>query len=501
MPASNVAYSSPSYPAAPITGDRLAALSAASVRQLWAKGVEVWEQTSDFFAEMEGRGAMSIIQTETDLAKGAGQKITFTNRSGLYGEAHTGDDLFTDSSHYEELLLGSNELNVDWFRHSVRYTERAEEKMGMRGELMDDLPDALGQWAGRLKTENQFMLFRERAPSENKVTLTGSLTWNSIVEYAQMMKRWGAPPAKVGTDAAGRAVRGYCIVACTDALTSLELDPNFLQALREAGTRGPVNSIFTGGYTNVRGHVIREFEAIEHDGYGAIGSPLNPMARLGTAMTALDVAAANYIVGGGSDYDANNILVKPTKWFPDFAFKFLAGDALAAGTDDFYVAIVNPPNAATDPNKYGFYKIGVGQPVALVANNGVKLAIASGLAAVATAATGATSGAAKVTTLGGVTWDATKHTNNHPVDALVVLVDSNAKALFDSLVLSAACARRGYGKYRNRRTTQDHEGGFVRDVYFNTVFGNALRSNRKGRVPGVLRLRHTGKYAGLPLPS
>jgi hypothetical protein len=281
----------------------------------------------------------------------------------------------------------------------------------------------------------------------------------------------------------------------------LEFDPNFLQALREAGNRGRVNSIFTGGYTNVRGHVIKEYEAIEHDGYGAIGSPLNPMARLGTARTSIAVGAADYIVGGGSDYDANNILVKPMKHFPEYAYPFLAGDTFTIAGNASYVAIINPPNAATDPNKYGFYKIGVGQPVALVANNGVKLAIESGLASAAVAATGATSGAARVTTLGGVTWDPTKHTNNHPVDALVVEVDSNCKALFSSFILGAACSRRGYGKFRNRRTTQDYEGGFVRDVYFNTVFGNALRSNRKSRVPGVVVLKHTGKYAGLPLPA
>lgn len=487
----NPAYSSPSFNGAPTTGDRLAALAPGAVRELWKKGVEVWEQTSDFFAEMEGRGAMSIIQTETDTSKGAGQKITFTNKSGLYGEAHMGDELFNDSRHFEELRLGTNELLVDWFRHSVRYTERSEEKMGMRGEITDGLPEDLGQWAGRLKTENQFMLFRERVPDENRFTLSGALSWNGIVEYAQMMKRWGAPPARIGKDTAGRPVRGYCVVACSDALTSLEYDSTFMQALREAGTRGPVNSIFSGGYTHVRGHVIKEYEAIEHDGYGAIGSPLNPMARLGAVRTAVTTNAPDYIYGGGSDYDANDILVKPMKWFPNFGFRFLAGDALSGGSTPFYVAVVNPPMALTDPGKFGLYKV--------TSNDGVKLTITEALAASTGSASGG--GAAKVTTLGGVTWDGDKHTNNHPVDALVVEVNSDAKALFTSLILSAACARRGYGKYRNRRTTQDHEGGFIRDVYFNTVFGNALRSNRKGRVPGVVRMKHTGRYAGLPLPS
>jgi hypothetical protein len=144
--AANPAYATASYTEAPITGAQLAALSPAAVRMLWKAGVDVHEETSDFCAEMEGSGPMSIIQTETDTSKGAGQQITFTNKSGLYAEAHMGEERFTDSRHYEELLIGTNSLKVDWFRHGVDYTERSEEYIGMRGELVAGLPAQLGDW-------------------------------------------------------------------------------------------------------------------------------------------------------------------------------------------------------------------------------------------------------------------------------------------------------------------------------------------------------------------
>lgn len=506
MPASNPAYSSPAYTKTAITGDRLATLDAASVRQLWKKGVEVNETQNDFWSQFEGNSPMSLIQVENDTAKGAGQKITFTNRSGLYGEPHMGEDRFTDSSHYEELLIGSNDLTVDWFRHGVEYTERAEEKMGMRGELMDGLPQALGEWGGRLKSEKIFMCLREQVNAENIVSVTDPLSWNFIVEHAALMKRWGAASALVPTNKNGYMARRYVIVAEEDALVSLEQDDDYIAALKSTSEVGAARTYFDGGWTDLRGHRIVPYNGLEHDGYGAIGSPMKPLGRLATAMTAVNVAAANYIVLGGSDYDANNILVKPAKYFPGYAYPVQAGVTLTPSSADFFVAIINPPNAATDPNKYGLYRIGTGQPVPLTANDGVKLAIEAGLTSAATAATGATSGAEKVTAAnalatGSPAWDAAVHTNNHPVDALVCLVWPTAVPKVCSFMLGASAARRGYGKHRNRRTFDEKEGGFVRNVFFNTVMGQSVRKNRRGRAPAVLTVWHEGILAGTPLPT
>lgn len=504
----NPAYTTGAYTESPITGTTLSTLSSDSVRKLWKKGVDTFEETNDFFAEMEGSDPMSIIQTETDTSKGAGQSIFFTNRSGLYGEAHMGEERFTDSKHYEELLIGSNTLAVDWFRHGVEYTERSEEYMGMRGELVAGLPQALGEWGGRLKTEKVFMTWRDKINSENMISVSGGLTWNEVVKNAQMMKRWGASSAMVGRDPNGKPLRRYCVIACTDALTSLKLDSDYRDLLKTTRNEQGAKYIFSGGFADIDGHVIKEYEAIEHDGYGAIGSPMNPMGRLGVARTSITTNAADYVVLGGADYardTTNNTLIKPAKWFPEFAYKYNVGDTATPAGTAFYIAIINPPNAATDPNKYGLYEVGTGADGSLTANNGVRLALKNGLASSATSASGA--GCAKVinsssfTGAGSLAFNSTYHTNNHPVGALVVLVDVNAVPLFHSFIVGAASTRRGYGKYRNNRTFQNKEGNFVRDVYFNTVMGTALRTNRLGRAPGVLRMTHQGIYAGTPLPT
>lgn len=505
---SNPAYSAPTYTQSPITGDRLKALDANSVRQLWKKGVEVYEQAEDFWRPFMGSDPLSLIQVENDTSKGAGQKITFTNKSGLYFEPHMGDERFHDSSHYEELLIGSNDLTVDWFRHGVEYTERSEELMGMRGELVDGLPMELGKWAGRLSSEKIFMLLREQVPGENVINLTTGLGYNSIVTYAQNMKRWGAASAAVGRMKNGAPIRRYVVITPEDALTSLKLDSDYKDALKN--TSQPEGGyFFSGGITDIDGHMIRPYNGVEHDGYGAIGSPMNPLARLGVAIPSINVGAANYIIGGGSDYDANLLSrVKTTKYFPGYDYKVQADLTLTGSTDDFFVAVVNPPNAAVDPGKYGLYKIGTvtDGTTPIKGNDGNKLIIKAALASGAAAATGSTYGAAKVTAAGALgtdspAWDATKHTNNHPVDALVVLVWPSGVPKFCSFIMGAAAARRGYGKYRNNRSFDNKEGNFVRDVYFNTVMGQSLRKNRKGRVPGVLTLWHKGILAGTPLPT
>lgn len=507
MPA-NPAYSSPSYTASPITGDRLKALDANSVRQIWKKGVEVYEQAEDFWKPFMGSDPLSLIQTETSLSTGAGQKMTFTNRSGLYYEPHLGDERFDNSAHYEELLIGSNSLDVDWFRHGIEYTERSEEVMGMRGELLAGLPDELGKYAGRLSSEKIFMLLREQTPGENKINYNGVLNFNAIVTYAQNMKRWGAASAAVGKMANGRALRRYMVVTPEDALTSLKLDSDYRDALKNT-TQPQGAYFFSGEVTDVDGHLIRPYNGVEHDGYGAIGSPMNPLARLANARTSIAAGAANYITGGGSDYDANQAAwVKTMKYFPGFNYKVQAGLTLTGDTSDFFVAVINPPHAATDPGKYGLYKVGAvtNGTTPIVSNDGNNLIIKTALGSGVVAATGSTYGANVVTAAGALgtdspAWDATKHTNNHPVDALVVLVYPSGVPKFCTFILGAACARRGYGKYRNNRTFQNKEGNFVRNVFFNTVMGQSLRSNRKGRVPGVTCIWHKGILAGTPLPT
>ena len=377
----------------------------------------------------------------------------------------------------------------------------------MRGELKNNLPAQLGEWMGRAKTERLFMMFNYKCDSNSYVFANGKsnadalvsadvLDWDEVVVMNTQMKRRGGKPAIMGKTRNGRPLFRNCVIATSDSLFSLEMDSNYKQVLREAGARGEgSNFLFDGGYTDIRGNVIKEYVPIDHDGYGPIGSPLNPKADLGVAITAN--TTAQDIVGGGDAVGAALTNIMYTKYFPKYAYQWLPSDVLAVDgsvtswtdpSDNFYVLIINPPGGA-DGNKIGMYEVS--------ANDGHKLTVTKRLRAAA-------SGDA-VTTLGDVTWNTGVwngvHTDSHPVGSTVVLCNSKGVPIGHSLMLGAAAALRGYGKYRNHRSEQKHEGGFVQDTFITSVFGQEPRRDRRLRTPAVMHLTHAVQYPGLPIPT
>ena len=117
-----------------ITGTKLAAMAPDSVRKLWSEGFLKYEQTTDFFANLEGMGPTAPIQVKTDTSKGKGQKITFSVLSGFYDEPHIDEELFHTPDDFEEIAMSDFDMTVGWARHGVRNLELTEEVMGMRGE-------------------------------------------------------------------------------------------------------------------------------------------------------------------------------------------------------------------------------------------------------------------------------------------------------------------------------------------------------------------------------
>jgi hypothetical protein len=491
-----------------------------AVRELWRKGVEVYEQTTDFFSSMEG-GDDAIIQTVNDTTKGRGQKITFTQMAGLYGEPKHGDELFNDGDDFESIKLHSYDLSVDFMRHGVRYTERAEEFMGMRGEIAVGIPRELGKWMGRNKSEKLFMMFVHKGGPENYVYAgdknsfdnllsADTLDWDTIVAANTQLSRLNGQPAKVGSDKAGNPVHRYCTVATTDALFSLEQDGDFKDAQEQAGPDAYSNIMFTGGYTDVRGNIIKKYNPIDHDGYGAIASPLNPVAKLGCttddgfATTTGGGGAADTIYGGGSS--AAGALTDPAyfKYFPLYQFKFLATETLVlansiygAWTSGFLVAVVNHANAPVDPGKIGFYHV--------TTNDGNKLTVTTGAA-------GRFNGTTDATNFSNIfdpdvpgtpgTFNSTYHTIDHAAGfASIYLVNAKGVPIGHSLFLGKQSARRGYGKYRNMRSSDEHEGGFVKDVFCTSVFGQEPCEDAAGRKPGYLVISHALQIAGVPFPT
>jgi len=334
-----------------------------------------------------------------------------------------------------------------------------------------------------------------------------------------------------------KSLLAYVVVACTDALTSLEEDQEYRDIIKVTKNEAGASYIFSQGYTPVRGHVIKEYLTPIHDGYGALGSPLNPMGQLGVAIaggTNIKSGTPLNIIGGSTDYDPNNILIKPQKYFPNYAYRFTAGTlapaagnlpaAITPANLPFCVAIVNPSNAATDPNKFGLYQCttndGVnlnvtralvdGSTIAAAASSGGSPALVVSFAITGTSSTGwgSTAGlgsrisGSNVVGIGGLpgwTWDGTKNSNTHPVDAFYYFVGVDAIPLFYSIMLGAGSIRRGYGEVEGERMPGEKEAGFIKESYFVSVFGQNFAVNRKNKLPGAIVFLHQGILIGTGL--
>lgn len=477
------------------TGEDLQALDADALRFLWQKKVKVHAQEEDFFKEFEGMRPDSLIETVRDTSKGGGQSIRFTSMGGFYRDGKHGEDEFENSTDFEKIKLDTDTLYVDWIRNGWRHSQRMEDFMGLRYELSNKVPEELGKWLGRKKNWTMWMSYRELGTGSNHMIAGGrasvddlvtgdGLSWNDIVDAGTVLKTRGAPPAYLGKIKNNPIFR-YCVMSSATGLRNLKQDADYLEALQQAGNDSfDANHMFTGGYADVDGHMIREFRDLDHGGNGPIGSPITPRIRIKDAITS---GTSGFTITGG-DGDTG---VKFTQAFPNHDFKFNASHILSKSGSpvDFYVAIVNPPTAATDPGKIGFYKCST--------NDGNKITVTQRLASSA-------SGIA-ATTVGSVTWNtgvwSGKHTVTHPAGATAYLCNAKGQPYGWTVIAGAQSARRAYGKYDGHRATDSKEGKFFQEVYIWSVFGQKPVMREDGEYPNYITIKHAINYPGVPFPT
>lgn len=489
----------------PNTATALAAMSPDSVRILWQKEVDVFEQNEDFWGKFEGGSKDSPIYVINDTSVDKGLKFRVTSRAGYYGRGKSGDALFTDSDDFEQDVINSNEMQADYLRNATSATKRTDEYMGMQGELVNGQAAELGKWMGREKSARAGMTFVLKGNSRNLLLAGGAtdqddlvtadgLLYDDILYMGQALKPMGGSPCEIGT-VRGSPVYKYCVVGTTPGLFSLKQDPDYKQILRDAGPREKYdeNPLFEGGYMDLDGHRIVEYNPIDPDGYAWSGSWFNAKAYLGEAITAGTAAFA--IKGGGSAAAAAKTNIDYFRFFPNYAFEFTPEDIYVPGSTQQYLLIVNPRGAVTadnpQPGSVGMYGYTTG-------NNGNQITINQRLADVQ-------NGPVALQTVGDVTWNtgvwANHHSMVHPIGSTIVLCNAKGVPIGDTVMMGRMCMLRGYGMYRNKRTQWNVDGDFETRKYIMTVFGQQLRKNVNDNYPGYVRLRHALRYPELGLPT
>lgn len=459
--------------------------------EIWRAGAYMYEQTEDVFSRMEG-GADALIETVTDTSRGKGHTVNFRTETGYYGEGKQDNEEFDDSDDFEEDLMNTDSLKVGLLRNATTWWFTTDDELGMSGELHSGKNEKLGEWMGREKTFQMAACATLTTNPDNHVVADG-FTVSLIEDTTAMLRPLGGSPAMLHTDANGNKIWGLCYLTTTEGHRALQADPRYDTVLQNARERSASNPLFTGDSVMVRGNLVKHWDVKDHDGEGAVGSHLNPHAYLGVAIA---TGTANIdIKGGGNATAAAKTKIKFMRFMPRYAFRLVGAGAVSATASTqglnaagrFYVTITNPKNAATDPNKWGFYEIAT--------NDGHKLTTYKRLA-------GTASGDA-ATTVGGVSWDSAKNTVTHPVGSLITWSDKNGVPLGRTLAMGKAALRRGYGSFRNKRMTQDLEGGARKQLFIASIFGQGVRKDYLKRNPGIIVITHPIGYSGWahPVPA
>lgn len=490
------------------TGAGLTTQDSLNASKLWKKGADKFEESEDVFQSMEG-GESALIQVETDLSKGEGQQIYFRVKSGFYGTGKRTGEYFTAENDFEPIHMKTNSLTVGIIRNATRTDMMMEEELGMRGELEGGVNEELGKWMGREKTRQMGLSLLHQVSNSNHMYCGGrssvdglvsgdELSPDDLIVAGAMLEGMGGKPAYMGKDPLGNDIHSLMFLTSQYGSMSIEMDPETKANNRAAaGANGYNNRLFQGGLIDVAGHKVKKWRVIDHDGVGPIGSFLNPKAYLGIACvtgTSADLTGGGRGITGGGDATSAAARSSGIRFFVDFprlAYTFCNGDTISAtasthqlnADNKFYVVIVNPSTSDVDASirgKWGMCRIS--------ANDGNELTPDLKLGA-------AISGIAH-TTVGGVTYDAALNTDVHPSGSLVYLANQYGKPLFRTVGLAKRATRRGYGKFRNLRLTDKQEGGYIREVYIASIFGQKPVADRRDRFPGVIVLHHTGKYPG-----
>lgn len=351
---------------------------ASAFPEIWLNDFEKKGELSNAFAaDIGSPKSSSIIWKRMQGESEQGLTMHFRTVGELRSLPRTGTDKL--KGYETKMQTDGHSLTVDQIRFGTAIDTRSQAFLGILGSNLPSVSKSLlsEQWnwfnmeAIMLKAITDIdsgsnVIYPSGASS--LATLRSAHTLDmDLVRNAKSRLLWqNAMPTKVTRGMGGGSVAGFHFKMPTFATFDLKADSDYQSALENAFTRGVDNPIFSGDIVPVDGCLLQDINVFEHSGVGPIGSPWQRVARLGAAID-LDSEVPTYITGGGSDNTAGGTSSGDYfAFFSNAAFKFHASDTISADTStDRYCAIINPPDATTDPGKIMFVNYRVNSSHAL----------------------------------------------------------------------------------------------------------------------------------------
>jgi len=282
--------------------------------RLWSELVTRDAREKNVFDKfIGGEGSGKPITEKRDLSAGGSDKVTFTTVAPIRGQGVRGEEILKNST--DNLDFGTFSVEVDLVRHAVSWTQVLK-LMRFTGKTIDQLSaEVMSEWMARTEQDQLQFALRQiclkhtvgsnvlagyGTGANNELLYTDPFSVDIIQEAKQALIANGAEPMNTGGDI-NQEIPGYLFFAPDACLRSLRSDPDYLEAILQADSRGDNNKLFSGSYAKWDNNIIANHNVLIDTARGRQGSPLLPTFY--TFDPILD--ATNGIGGADGDYIAN----------------------------------------------------------------------------------------------------------------------------------------------------------------------------------------------------
>jgi len=308
-----------------------------------------------------GEGSGKPIVEKRDLSAGGSDKVTFTTVAPIRGQGVRAEEVLKNA--VGDLKFGTFNVEVDLMRHAVAWTQVLK-LMRFTGKTLDQISaEVMSEWAGRTEQDHIQACLRDSAGGANSIEGYGSkgsgkllysegFSTDLIQEAKQALIANGGQPMNTGSDS-NQEIPGYLFFAPDAVLRSLRSDPDYLEAILYADSRGEGNKLYSGNYAKWDNNIIANHNVIIDTAEGRQGSPLAPTAIYTGATEIADFttnAAATKLGGdcwanfqgfnpkipggGGTNYSPSSgtnyvLAVRPSGKWTVFSYTGNDGDSLA----------------------------------------------------------------------------------------------------------------------------------------------------------------------------
>ena len=448
-----------------------------------------------------------IICVKNDLKAEAGETVNFTVATAPAGPGVIGEQELTGNTSASRYR--TYRCTIDYHRDAVEYTIKQLKQMAVGKDIMPLASQELAQKMGLWRQNESLLQFRNDAKgnvyrpnfkgTRDAITSGDTLIPTYATQAKALAERNGAQPINVMKGRFGSVVNSYMLFATTDALQSIRNNTGYQNAISNGGTRGDDNANFSGRLVNWQGQAFFEHHLTNHDWDDWIGSPLQPLARIGVEVPHNEPAATAVLRGS-----ATNLKSRYFQWFPGFDYQYVENQVANPDTETHYAWAINP-----DGSHVFISYVGTG-------NTGNTMQITSVLSpqAAGTSARSATVGNLDatgdtwgdgVTGVGGVGGSNTSavHPYNDKISAGAFLVYANANGtpIGWTLELGANAAVRAYGHTKHMKIEQERDYDFVKGVGFLGVWGSTVCERFDGITNGYVLMEHAIVPSGYDIPS